>query len=185
MSRILIVSGSPNKTSRLRGLNEYAFQYLLEKGFSISILDVIDIPAENLVLAQFDSEAVKSATQKVEEADAIIFTIFTSQVYKASYTGVLKTFLDLLPQRGLEDKVVLPFVLGGTLAHFLTIQYSFHPVFSTLAAEHILQGIYVLDSDIVWNDNGTLDIEDTSQLRIHKALDQLSGVLASLPIDQK
>lgn len=39
--------------------------------------------------------------------------ILATPVYKAAYSGLLKTFLDLLPQGGLRDKVVLPIARNG------------------------------------------------------------------------
>ncbi|MDQ0896682.1 NAD(P)H-dependent oxidoreductase [Paenibacillus sp. V4I7] len=62
---------------------------------------------------------------------------------EASYTGVLKAFLDLLPQKGLECKVVLPLAVGGTISHLLAIDYALKPVLSALGARNILQGVYV------------------------------------------
>jgi FMN reductase len=72
--------------------------------------------------------------------------------YKAAYTGILKTYLDLLPQNGLAGKIVLPIAIGGTIAHLLTLDYALKPLLSTLGARHILAGIYFLDSQIQYND---------------------------------
>jgi FMN reductase len=66
---------------------------LNEKGVPIN---VSDLPAEDLISAHFDP-AIQQANELVEKADAIIVA---SPVYKASYTGVFKTYLDLLPQKG-------------------------------------------------------------------------------------
>ncbi|MFC0558883.1 NADPH-dependent FMN reductase [Halalkalibacter alkalisediminis] len=170
MSKVIIVSGSPSKSSRLNGILHYAEEFLRENGNDVEILNVIDIPAEDLIFARFTSEAILTAIKQIEEADAVIVA---SQVYKASFTGVLKTFLDLLPQKGLEDKVVLPLVLGGTLAHFLTIDYSFKPVLATLGSKRVLNGVYSLDSNVQYNINGIIEFEDQTQERINQALVEL------------
>jgi hypothetical protein len=58
-------------------------------------------------------------------------------VYKASFSGALKTLLDLFPERALEGKVVLPFATGGTIAHMLAVDYALKPVLSALKAQEI------------------------------------------------
>ena len=59
--------------------------------------------------ADFNSPAIKQAIAAVEGAAVII----ASPVYKASYSGALKTILDILPQKGLQGKVVLPLFIGA------------------------------------------------------------------------
>ena len=60
--------------------------------------------------------------------------VVSTPVYKAAYSGVLKVFLDLLPQFGLAGKVVLPLVTGGTASHVLAIDYALRPVLLALGA---------------------------------------------------
>ncbi|MFC0472671.1 NADPH-dependent FMN reductase [Halalkalibacter kiskunsagensis] len=168
MSNIIIISGSPSKTSRLNGVIHYAQSHLQNKGVKVETLEVIDLPAEDLIYARFDSEPVQKAIKKVEEADAIIVA---SQVYKASFTGVLKTFLDLLPQKSLVDKVVLPLVLAGTLAHFLTIEYSFKPVLSALGSTNISNGVYALETGVKRNEEGVVQFDEETKKRVDRALE--------------
>src|SRR5918912_82296 len=54
--------------------------------------------------------------------------VVSSLPRKAAYTGLLKAFLDLLPQYALGGKTVLPLVTGGTPAHVLTVDYALRPV---------------------------------------------------------
>ena len=62
------------------------------------MIQVTDLPAEDLVHAKFDSPAIQDALAIVDAADAVIVA---TPVYKAAYSGVLKLFLDLIPQEGL------------------------------------------------------------------------------------
>ena len=64
--------------------------------------------------------------------------VIATPVYKAAYSGLLKTFLDLLPQFGLREKVILPLVTGGTPAHVLAIDYALRPVLNSLDPLHIV-----------------------------------------------
>ncbi len=70
-------------------------------------------------------------------------------VYKASFAGALKTLLDLLPERALEKKVVLPLATGGSVAHLLAVDYALKPVLNALKAQEILHGVYADDSQVL------------------------------------
>lgn len=108
----------------------------------------------------------------VAAADGVIVA---SPVYKASYTGILKTYLDLLPQDGLRNKAVLPLMSGGTFGHLLAIDYGMKPVLNSLGARHILGGVYALDTQLEWQDKdaGTFRIAEEIKLRLDKATKDL------------
>jgi FMN reductase len=169
MPDVLILSGSPSRTSRLIGIIHYARKILQDKGLKIEWINVSDLPAEDLISAKFDSPAIQNANRLVENADAILIA---SPVYKASYTGVLKTYLDLLPQKGLSEKIILPLFIGGSIAHLLSIDYALKPVLSVLAARHILAGVYVVDSQVKWNGQGQLEFEEVVKQRLDDALQE-------------
>ncbi|MBP3967088.1 MULTISPECIES: NADPH-dependent FMN reductase [Paenibacillus] len=167
MPKVVIISGSPNPISRLNGLTDYAEAKLLGLGWEVSSLHVASLPAEDLVLARWDSSAIKDANKQIADADAVIVA---SPVYKASFTGVLKTYLDLLPQTGLEGKVVLPLFIGGTIAHLLTIDYALKPVLSALYARHVSAGVYAVDSQIKKTDAGGLQLDEELIQRLDGAV---------------
>lgn len=170
MTKVLLISGSPTSQSRLNGVIQYASDYLQADDLEVEVLSVIDLPPEDLIFAKFQSEAVVAANKKVEEADVIIVS---SQVYKASFTGVLKTYLDLLPQKAFENKIVFPLVLGGSVAHLLTIEYSFKPVLTVLGADVVLSGVYLVDSGISWGQAGKVEFDQATEERLIRALDRL------------
>lgn len=170
MPTIVIISGSPNKSSRLNGINEYAANYLQQEGVQVEWIHVSDLPAKDLITANFKSEAVQAANAKLETADALIVS---SQVYKASYTGVLKTYLDLIPQKGLAGKISLPLFLGGSTSHLLAIDYALKPVLSALGGRILLGGVYVVDGQVQKNEDGTLEIDKSVTERLDNALNEL------------
>ncbi|WP_278808128.1 NAD(P)H-dependent oxidoreductase, partial [Obesumbacterium proteus] len=69
-------------------------------------------------------------------------------VYKAAYSGALKSILDLLPERALEHKVVLPLATAGSSNHFLALDYALKPVLSALKAQEVLHGVFATDLQI-------------------------------------
>ncbi|MNI46695.1 FMN reductase (NADPH) [compost metagenome] len=86
---------------------------------------------------------------------------------------MLKTFLDLVPQKGLAGKVVLPLFIGGSLAHLLSIDYSLKPVLSALGARHILGGVYTVDSQVARTEQGGFEIVDELITRLEDNINEL------------
>jgi FMN reductase len=142
MSKIAVISGSPTSNSRLYGLVEYVEAKLTAEGHEVIRINVADLPAEALVKAQFGNEELQRATALVNDADGVVIA---SPVYKASYTGLLKTFLDLLPQTGLKGKITYPLFIGGTIAHLLSIDFALKPVIAALGGRVVLGGVYAID----------------------------------------
>ena len=137
MSNIVIISGSPSEVSRTSALASFLNNVIAGQGHQVNKISVRDLPPEALIYAQFNNSAIKEAQELVKQADALIVI---SPVYKASYTGVLKSFFDLIPEKGLEGKKILPIATGGSIAHLLSLEYAFKPLFSVLGAESLLKG---------------------------------------------
>lgn len=171
MAKIVVINGTPSLVSRINAVIEYAEASLTQQGFEVERINVAELPAEDLIHTKFESESIVKANGLVAEADAVIVV---SPVYKASYTGVLKTFLDLVPQKGLAGKIVLPLFMGGSLAHLLTIDYALKPVLSVLGARHILGGVYAVDSQVVRNDQGVVELAEELKLRLDSVLEELA-----------
>ncbi|MUT64967.1 NADPH-dependent FMN reductase [Paenibacillus sp. NEAU-GSW1] len=174
MSKVVIISGSPNPGSRLTGITQYVESQLSSQHISFNHITVASLPAEALIHAKFDNPEIVEAAAKVEAADIVIIA---SPVYKASFTGVLKTFLDLLPQKGLNGKFVTPLFIGGTIAHLLAIDFSLKPILSSLNAKHFGSGVYAIDSQIARIDAGVGE----SQFQINDELkERLDAAIAEL-----
>jgi FMN reductase len=156
MPLITVLSGSPSPSSRTRLLSAWVSDWLGKKGFDIHALDVRDLPAADLFEAKMDGPEVKRAVQAVADAHGVVIA---TPVYKAAYPGVLKAFLDLLPQLGLTGKIVLPLAVGGSLAHVLAIDYAMRPILSSLNALHVTGGLFFLDKQLERTDEGGVRID--------------------------
>ena len=97
-------------------------------------------------------------------------------MYKASFSGVLKTILDVLPQDALAHKTVLPVASGGSLAHLLALDYALKPVLSALKAQEILSGVFAVDSQIQI-DTQPITIETNLRERLDQAAQQFAHAL--------
>ena len=90
------------------------------------------------------------------------------------YSGVLKAFLDLLPQDGLADKLVLPLATGGSQSHMLALDYALRPVLASLAPRHILPSIYATSRTAAVGCGSGLRLAPAIAARIEAGVEQLS-----------
>ncbi|MBA2950901.1 NADPH-dependent FMN reductase [Streptomyces himalayensis] len=178
MATILSVSGSPSATSRTARLLRHLDARLTAQGHEVIPLDVRTLPAEALLGADFKHPAIVETTALFAQADGVVVG---TPVYKAAYSGLLKSLLDLLPQYALEGKTVLPLATGGTTAHVLAIDYALRPVLNSMGAGHIVQGWFTLDKDITVGDDGSLTIAPGSAEALEQVVDRFSVVLGGRP----
>lgn len=170
MTRILAIAGSPSHPSRTYGILQYAAKILQEEGLHIDIISARDLPPEDLVFGRYDSPALEQPKALLEKADGVIIA---TPIYKAAYTGVLKAFLDLLPQKALAGKVVLPIATGGTIAHLLSVEYALKPVLGELGARHILSTIYAVDKQLERLPDGGVQPDAEIDQRLRDVLKEL------------
>ena len=170
MTNVVIINGANSSTSRVVGVQKY-IERVVSNAESVK---VHQLPAEDLISANFKSEAIIAANTLVEKAEVVIIL---TPVYKAAYSGILKTYLDLLPQKGLENKIVIPVAVGGSLHHLLAIDYALKPVLSALGATNILQGVYILDQYIQRVGNDFILDQEISE-RIDQQLQLALGKVA-------
>ncbi|QHM70505.1 NADPH-dependent FMN reductase [Mixta intestinalis] len=164
--RVITLAGSPRFPSRSTALLTLCQHTLEGCGIEVTPWNIHNFPPEDLLYARFDSPALLALKEDLALADGLIVA---TPVYKASFSGALKTLLDLLPERALEHKVVLPLATGGTLAHMLAVDYALKPVLSALKAQEVLHGIFAEDSQISHYDRQP-EISDLLNSRLNDAL---------------
>ncbi|WP_324726819.1 NADPH-dependent FMN reductase [Pseudomonas chlororaphis] len=168
---MLVVSlgGSPSQRSRSGVLLEHAKRWLQQQGVEVVDYQVRDFPAEDLLHARFDSPMVIDLLQQIEQADGLLIA---TPVYKASFSGALKTVLDLLPERA----------TGGSIAHMLAVDYALKPVLSALKAQEMLQGIFAEDSQIAYGEGSAqAQLAPALEQRLREALEQFHSAMARRP----
>lgn len=176
---VVTLGGSPSQRSRSGVLLEKTRQWLQDKGVEVVSYQIRDFPAEDLLHARFDSPKVIDLLQQIANADGLVIA---TPVYKASFSGALKTVLDLLPERALAHKIVLPMATGGSIAHMLAVDYALKPVLSALKAQELLHGIFAEDSQIAYAEGSAqAQLVPVLEQRLHEALDTLYGAMARRP----
>lgn len=167
---VLLIAGSPSDRSRTAALLEATGQRLESRGVQVKRLRVRDLNPQALLLADFGHPSVLAAQDLVAQASVLVIA---TPVYKAAYSGILKVFLDLLPQTALKGKTVLPLATGGSPHHMLALDYALRPVLQSLSAKNIQPGIYATDSQVIVTPEGTYNIANDIGVRLDEAVDTL------------
>ena len=176
---VVTLGGSPSQRSRSGVLLDKTRQWLQQQGVEVVSYQIRDFPAEDLLYARFDSPKVIDLLQQVANADGLVIA---TPVYKASFSGALKTVLDLLPERALAHKVVLPIATGGSIAHMLAVDYALKPVLSALKAQELLHGIFAEDSQIAYGEGSAqAQLVPILEQRLNEALETFYAAMARRP----
>ena len=176
---VVTLGGSPSQRSRSGVLLDKTRQWLQDNGVEVVSYQIRDFPAEDLLHARFDSPKVIDLLQQVANADGLVIA---TPVYKASFSGALKTVLDLLPERALAHKIVLPMATGGSIAHMLAVDYALKPVLSALKAQELLHGIFAEDSQIAYGEGSAqAQLVPVLEHRLHEALETFYSAMARSP----
>ena len=141
--RAVGISGSPSAKSRSRSLLDHALDRLRDRGVDAALVDLAELDAHALLGRRAD-ERVQGALSLVERAGIVVAS---TPVYRATYTGLLKVFFDLFPQRALAGKVAIGIASGAADAHRIVIDQGLRPLFSSVEAR-VVEGVYATDADL-------------------------------------
>ena len=159
MAVIATISSSPSLSSKTDAVLSDIARQLQPAGHVVVPIVLRDLPAGPLLRGDAHDPDVARAVAALEAADAVVVS---TPVYKAAYGGLLKTFLDLLPQFALRGKVVLPVATGGTPAHVLVVDYALRPVLASLSPSSITPGWFVLADHVRLVDGGEAFLDEAA-----------------------
>lgn len=142
MELAVLISGSPSPNSKSRRLLTHAGLALERAGFETSQVDLHRLRAAALLGREQDRDVAAGIAQLLS---ARIVTA-SSPVYRATYSGLLKVFFDLLPQAALEGKIAIPILTGGSLGHLLALDQGMRPLFASVGATVVSNGVYGCDA---------------------------------------
>ena len=136
--RVAVVVGNPKPRSRT---HEAALSVAERLGGADVVVDLADHASE---LFDWSSETVGALVEQVAASSVVVVA---SPTYKATYTGLLKAFLDRFPHQGLAGVTAVPLMLGASAAHSLAPEHGLRQVLVELGASVPTRGLYVLDAD--------------------------------------
>ncbi len=142
---VAVVIGNPRSGGRTTTVAEAVASLLvsaIDGTHTTTTYELSDLAGE---LFDWNSERVAGANEAVRAADV---AVFASPTYKASFTGLLKAFLDRYPGDGLAGLVAVPVMLGAAPIHQLAVETQLRPVLVELAAIVPTKGVFVVDSEL-------------------------------------
>ncbi|MGI5238215.1 FMN reductase [Dactylosporangium sp. CA-139066] len=151
---IVAISAGLSQPSSTRLLADRLVAATLEKldaeARTFELRDVAHDITDNL-LTGFPSPALKEVVDAVERADGLIAV---SPIFNASYSGLFKSFFDVLGDDVLRDKPVLLGATGGTARHSLALEHSLRPMFVYLHAVVAPTAVFAATEDWAAGGNG-------------------------------
>jgi FMN reductase len=96
------------------------------------------------LLTGFTSGALADALRLVRDADALVAV---TPVFSASYSGLFKSFFDVLEEGSLDGKPVLLGATAGTARHSLVLEFALRPLFAYLRADVVPTAVFAASED--------------------------------------
>ena len=176
MANVVLISASPAEPSKTEALLEFVALRLNQHGHRTEFLKLRHLPAGPLLAGDANADLIASARATVTDADAVVVG---SPVFKATYTGLLKVFIDLLPMDALRGKPVLPLLTGVSAAPILALDFRLNPLLATLGASSIGRGRFVNSNAILPATESTRPrIDETVELDVVDAIDRFDSELS-------
>lgn len=144
-ARVVTLAGNPRAGSRTLGAATTLARTLAHH-LGTAEPEVVDLaPLAPTLHTQPRSTALDAALATVAGADVLVVA---TPVHKASFTGLLKSFLDLYGPDGLDGVTVVPLVVSAAPAHALVGEVHLRPVLVELGATVPTRSLSVLDADL-------------------------------------
>jgi FMN reductase len=145
MPRIAVITGNPKPASRTHSVALAVAAALAGELHHAETDPVIDLAHHAPRLFDWADEELAGLTAQVAAAN---IAVFASPTYKASYTGMLKAFLDRYGNNGLAGVTAVPVMTGGWPGHLLAVEVHLRPVLVELGATVPARGLYVTEPEL-------------------------------------
>ncbi|WP_440710972.1 FMN reductase [Herbiconiux sp. YIM B11900] len=144
-------------------------------GAELTVIDLRDLAHDitNNLITGFPSTALQSALDAVTTADGLIAV---TPIFTASYSGLFKSFFDVIDNTALTGLPTLIAATGGTPRHSLALDHALRPLFSYLRAPVLPTSVFAATED--WGSGSADDGFPTLPDRIRRAAGELAAVVA-------
>jgi FMN reductase len=130
------------------------------------------------LLTGFPSGPLRAAVELVERADGVVAV---TPVFSASYSGLFKTFFDVLEEDVLAGVPVLAAATAGTPRHSLVLEHALRPLFSYLHATVVPTAVFAATEDFGAVDQGAGDPGGRLGERVDRAAAELADLMLGRP----
>jgi FMN reductase len=174
VTRIVVVSAGlsvPSSTRLLADRIAAATTEALEEA-EVTTVELRDLAHQltDQLLTGFPAPKLAAAQAAVREADGLVVV---TPVFSASYSGLFKTFFDVLESGALDGTPVLLAATAGTARHSLVLDHALRPLFSYLRAVVVPTGVFAATDDFG-------DAGDTAGGALEDRIRRGAGELAAL-----
>ena len=148
MASAAIVVGNPKARSRTLTVAEEVMLQLtdcLGADASSSAPLLVDLAEHTGEIFDWGSATMQALTAEVAQSRLLVVA---SPTYKATYTGLLKSFLDRYGNDGLRGVVAVPVMVGAAPVHYLAPEVYLRPLLVELGATVPSRALYVMEPDI-------------------------------------
>jgi FMN reductase len=142
---VAVVIGNPRSGGRTTTVGEAVASFVagsIPGSHTTITYELSELAAE---IFDWESARVAAVSEAVAAAD---FAVFATPTYKASFTGLLKAFLDRYSSDELAGLVSVPVMLGAAPIHHLAVETQLRPILVELAAVVPTKGLFVVDSEL-------------------------------------
>jgi len=174
---IVLIAGSPSKSTRSASLFQRIIAGTQRHGMTATTIEVRDLPASDLTGGMRDSAGLAPAMAALAQAKGVVVA---TPVYKAAYTGLLKCFLDVLPEAALRGKVAFPIATAAAPAHALALDFALKPVLASLYPSITLAGFFAIDKEFVTAADGSLDLGPDAAARLDAMIAEFVTALSAV-----
>jgi FMN reductase len=160
--KIVVISAGLSQPSSTRLLADRLAASVGSKGdFEIIVHELRDTAQDvtNNLITGFASPKLQAVLDDVTEADGVIAV---TPIFTTSYSGLFKSFIDVIDPASLTAMPVLIGATGGTERHSLALDYSMRPLFTYLHAVVAPTGVYAASRDWGSEDGKLADRIDRS-----------------------
>jgi FMN reductase len=176
---VVVVSAGLSQPSSTRLLADRLItattERLREQGVDarVTVVELRDFAHDitNNLLTGFASPKLQEVLDALADADGLIAV---TPIFTTSYSGLFKSFIDIIDTAALTDLPVLIAATGGTERHSLALDYSMRPLFSYLHAMVVPTAVYAASTD--WGSASTGSGTQLSD-RIGRAAGELSALV--------
>lgn len=137
VTRISVVVGNPRPKSRTARVATAVATALTTPG--VDSLTMVDLAEHANRMFEWPNEEMAALTKEVAGSDVVVVA---SPTYKATYTGLLKAFLDRYPNQGLNGVIAVPVMTGADLRHSMGPDVNLRPLLLELGACVPTQSLY-------------------------------------------
>ena len=143
MLNVTILVGNPKPGSRTLLVAQTLVERMLTPGSYTTT--VIDLTEHSSHIFEWPSDVMTALSATVAESNLLLVA---SPTYKATYTGLLKAFLDRYPAASLANVVAVPIMTGADLGHSMGPEVNLRPLLVELGASVPTRGLYFVTSEM-------------------------------------